>query len=63
MEATLTRDRTIKIHSAGFIDQARSSRRPGLNLAPSRLLDELMIAFFVAMAVMWVVTAIAGIFG
>ena len=27
------------------------------------LVDELVIAFFAAMAVMWVVTAIAGIFG
>jgi hypothetical protein len=60
MATTLTRQRVREIHSVGFIDRARDSRR---NIGLSNLIDELVIAFFVAMAVMWVVTAIAGIFG
>jgi hypothetical protein len=57
MASTLTRHRVIKIHSTGFIDRAKGSN-PGL----SQLIDELVIAFFVAMAVMWVVTTVAGVF-
>ena len=62
MASTLTRHRATQIHSAGFINRnrAESSRK---DLALSRLVDELVVAFFVAMAVMWAVTAIAGLFG
>ena len=42
------------------IHHARDSR--GSNVARSRLINELVAAFFVAMAAMWVVTTIAGIF-
>jgi hypothetical protein len=61
MASTLTRNRATNIHSASFIDQNRAegSRK---DLALSRLIDELVVAFFVAMAVMWVVTAIAEVF-
>jgi hypothetical protein len=59
MATTLIRQRG-EIRSVGFIDGASGSRR---NIALSNLVDELVIAFFVAMAVMGVVTAIAGIFG
>ena len=61
MASTLTRHRATQIHSAGFINRNRAegSRK---DLALSRLIDELVVAFFVAMAAMWVVTAIAGVF-
>jgi hypothetical protein len=59
MATTLIRQRG-EIRSVGYIDRAKDSRR---NIGLANLIDELMIAFFVAMAVMWVVTAIAGIFG
>ena len=60
MASTLTRHRSTNIHSAGFVDRAQSSKK---DLGLSRLIDELIVAFFVAMAVMWVVTAIAEMFG
>ncbi len=59
MASTLTRNRVTHIHSAESIDSAEGSRR---DRARSRLIDELVVAFFVAMAVMWVVTAIAEVF-
>ncbi len=59
MASTLTRHRAKQIHSAALIDRAESSKKA---LALSRLIDELVVAFFVAMAVMWVVTAIAEVF-
>jgi hypothetical protein len=55
---TLTPGRTT-----GFIDHAKDSEIPGREVALDRLMRELICAFFIAMAVMWVVTAIAGIFG
>ena len=57
-----TRNRAIGLRSAGFIDHAKDSEIPGRELALNRLAGELVSAFFVAMAVMWVVTTIAGIF-
>ncbi len=62
MGSTLTRHRATQIHSAAFINRNRAegSRK---DLALSRLIDELVVAFFVAMAVMWAVTALAGLFG
>jgi hypothetical protein len=59
MASTLTRHRATNIHSTRFIDRAERSKK---DLALSRLVDELVVAFFVAMAVMWVVTAIAEVF-
>jgi len=56
MASTLTRHRATQIHSAAFIDRAEGSKK---DIATSRLIDQLLVAFFVAMAVMSVVTAIA----
>ena len=58
MATTLTPER-----ATGFIDHTKDSEIPGWEVALDRLVRELVCAFFVAMAVMWVVTAIAGIFG
>jgi len=63
MVTTLTRHREADIHSARLIDHAKDSEIPGWEVALDRLARELVCAFFVAMAVMWVVTAIAGIYG
>jgi len=54
--------RVTEIQSGGFIDHAKDSEIPGWELALNRLTGELVTAFFIAMAVMWVVTMIAGIF-
>jgi hypothetical protein len=59
MPSTFTRHRATHIHSAAIIDRAEDSKKA---LALSRLVDQLVVAFFVAMAVMWVVTAIAEVF-
>jgi multisubunit Na+/H+ antiporter MnhB subunit len=58
MASTLTRHRATQIHSAWFINQngVEGSKK---DFATSRLIDQLLVAFFVAMAVMSVVTAIA----
>ncbi len=49
---------------ATMIEHGRhATRRPRSEIALSRLVDELVMAFFVAMAAMWVVTTIASIFG
>jgi hypothetical protein len=58
MASTLTRHRATHIHSAEFINQNRAERSKN-DIATSRLIDQLLVAFFVAMAVMSVVTAIA----
>jgi hypothetical protein len=60
MATTLARKRVAEVGYAGFIDRAKTSRR---KTAVSSLVDELVVAFFVAMAAMWVITTIAGIFG
>ena len=57
MATTFTRER-----APGFIDHAKDSEIPGREVAIDRLVRELVCAFFIAMAVMWVVTSIAGIF-
>ena len=57
MATTLTRER-----APSFIDHAKDSEIPGWEVAVDRLIRELVCAFFIAMAVMWVVTTIAGIF-
>ncbi len=59
MATTPIRQRATEI---GFIDHAKDSEIPGWELALNRLTGELVAAFFIAMAVMWVVTMIAGIF-
>ena len=57
---------TARIHrrvtEIGFIDHAKDSEIPGWEVALNRLTGELFAAFFIAMAVMWVVATIAGIF-
>jgi len=58
MATTYTRER-----ATGFIDHAKGSEIPGWEVAVDRLVRELVCAFFVAMAAMWVVTSVAGIFG
>ena len=62
MGTRLTRNRTTEVRSFGFIDHVKGSERPGREVALERLAGELVSAFFVAMAAMWVVTTIAGIF-
>jgi 1,4-alpha-glucan branching enzyme len=57
MTTTLTRRR-----ATGLIDHAKETEIPGWEVALDRLGRELVSAFFIAMAAMWVVTAIAGIF-
>jgi len=61
MATMLTRDRATQVHE--LIDRTKDSEIPGWEVALDRLIGEPVCAFFVAMAVMWVVTAIAGIFG
>ena len=63
MATTLTRQRATEIHPVGFIDHAKDSEIPGWEVALDHLARELVCAFFIAMAGMWVVTSIAGIFG
>ena len=58
MATTLTRER-----ATGFIDHAKDSDTPGWEVALDHLVRELVCAFFIAMAAMWVVTSIAGIVG
>ena len=58
MATTLTRER-----ATGFIDHAKGSEIPGWEVALDHLVRELVCAFFIAMAAMWVVTSIAGIVG
>ncbi|MGH7924621.1 MAG: hypothetical protein ACREQH_08535 [Candidatus Binatus sp.] len=62
MAATLTRGHSTKVHSLRLIDHAKDSEIPGWEVALDRLIGQLVCAFFVAMAVMWVVTTIAAIF-
>jgi hypothetical protein len=59
--ATIIRERATGMRSSAFIGRTMDSgRRP--DIALSHLVDQLMIAFFLAIAVMWVVTTVAGIF-
>jgi hypothetical protein len=60
MASTLTRHRATQIHSAGFNQNRAEGSKKDFTL--SRLIDELVVAFFVAMAVMSVVTVIAEAF-
>jgi hypothetical protein len=57
---TTIRARTTDTHR--FIDKARSSEPRRKDVVLSHLVDELVVAFFVAMAAMWLVTTIAGLF-
>jgi hypothetical protein len=59
---TLIRHRLGKTRSIRVIDHIKNSEIPGWELALDRLIGELVCAFFVAMAVMWVVASIAGRF-
>ncbi|MFZ0680939.1 hypothetical protein [Candidatus Binatus sp.] len=62
MTTTLIRNRRTGIHSARLGNHAKDSDMPGREAALNRLTGELVTAFFIAMAVMWVVTTIAGAF-
>ena len=62
MTATLTQQCATKIHSVGFIDHAKDSEIRRSQGALDRLISELLRAFFIAMAVTWIVTTMAGIF-
>jgi hypothetical protein len=57
---TIIRRRAREVH--GYVSNAGYSQRSRPDIGLSRLVDELVIAFFVAMAIMWVVTSITGIF-
>jgi hypothetical protein len=62
MATMTTRDRARRIRSARLIAHERVAEIPGWEVAVDRLVGELVCAFFVAMALMWIVTTIAGIF-
>jgi hypothetical protein len=62
MATMLTRQRLGDTDAIRLIDHAKTSEIPGWELAVDRLIGELVCAFFVAMAVMWVVASVAGIF-
>jgi hypothetical protein len=62
MTTTLIRDRATEIHPIGFIDHAKDSEMPRWEGTLDRLISELLRAFFIAMAVTWIVTTVAGIF-
>jgi hypothetical protein len=59
---TLWQQRVGETDSIRSIARAKEAAIPARDLALDRLISELVCAFFVAMAVMWVVTTIAGIF-
>jgi hypothetical protein len=63
MATMITRDRAAQIRYARLIAHERVAAIPARQVATDRLVGELVSAFFVAMAVMWFVTAITGIFG
>lgn len=62
MATTLTRHRAGEIHAIRLIKHAKPAEIPGWEVALDRLIGELVCAFFVAMAAMWIVTTLAGIF-
>jgi hypothetical protein len=62
MTTTLIRERATEIHSVGFIDHAKDWETPRWEGALDRFISELLRAFFIAMAVTWIVTTVAGIF-
>lgn len=62
MATTVTRQRLGNTRSIRLIDHSKTSEIPGWERAIDRLIGELVCAFFVAMAAMWVVASIAGIF-
>ncbi|MGA9723814.1 MAG: hypothetical protein WBQ86_15255 [Candidatus Binatus sp.] len=62
MASTFTWQRPSETGSVGLIKHAKDSETPGSDFALDRLVGELVRAFFIAMAAMWVVTTIAAIF-
>lgn len=62
MATMITRERATQIRSVRHIDHTKVAEIPGWEVAVDRLVGELVCAFFVAMAVMWFVTTIAGVF-
>jgi hypothetical protein len=63
MTTALTRERATETHTVGFIYKAKDSEISRREGALDRLISELLRAFFIAMAVTWIVTTVAGIFG
>jgi hypothetical protein len=61
MTTMLSRRQAMKIHSVGFIDRAKDSEMPRSEGTLDRLVSELLRAFFIAMAAMWILTSISGI--
>jgi len=61
MTTTFTQRRTTETHSVGFIDHAKDSEMPRWKGTLDRLISDLLRAFFIAMAVTWIVTTIVGI--
>jgi hypothetical protein len=62
LTTTFSPMRATEIRSAGFIAQAKHSELAGSEGALDRLISRLLRAFFIAMAVTWIVTTIADIF-
>lgn len=62
MATMVTRHRLGKTRTMRLINHVKDSEIPGWELALDRLIGELVCAFFVAMAAMWVVASVAGIF-
>jgi hypothetical protein len=62
MTTMLARQRPTEIYTVGFIDRAKDSEMRRWEGALDRLISGLLCAFFIAMAVTWIVTTIAGIF-
>jgi hypothetical protein len=61
MTTTRIRERATEIHPVGLIDHAKYSEMPRREGALDRFISKLLCAFFIAMAVTWIVTTIAGI--
>jgi len=62
MTTTLTQQRAREIHPVAFIDHAKDSETPRWEGVLDHLISKLLRAFFIAMAVTWIVTTIAGMF-
>ncbi|HEV2171626.1 MAG TPA: hypothetical protein VGR40_11790 [Candidatus Binatus sp.] len=62
MATTFIRHRATRLQAVRFINHPKDSEIPGWEVAVDRLIGQLVCAFFVAMAAMWVVATITGIF-
>jgi len=61
MTTTRIRERATEIHPVGLVEHAEYSEMPRGERVRNRLISKLLCAFFIAMAVTWIVTTIAGI--